>query len=604
MFKESNSKKAQRKLAIKELAEIATEAIYKNNILDQTISIYLNQINIIKKILELKSKLSNNNNLLTTSNKIKGSNEISKDNNNKNESNIKLLIKREFLSYYQQLKESVDTVKETNRKLLQKYKINYNIIFDDSSLTKIDLNKHRTDIFILDYELKKKNDIIKKLNENLLNSRRHSIFREAKRESETNRNSGTNYLNTDNLYLQRDLQIECKHYNKCINKCNKKIKKKEMQKEEEKNLKDIINKYRDELKIMDKNRNIKNSDFFSFNVTKINNKNKINKYNNNKINSLTTDDLGQNYQFDNDYLEINSENDKNLTVMMNNEYNPLFCSSENLKLSNRMKEKKKVKQKFNFLTLDELFDINNVEGEKELIIQEELHSDDEVIFEKKIKNKKRINTEYLSQIKKQVPGLYLNQIEFNKKKVMNEADLYSFQRREFNRQNIDENIKTMKKKIKIMKKRIAINEEKLKALINFDKEVKEQYKVLKPIKVLSSLKDYNISFMKNEFYTFRTNNNKNYKNDIIPEVDEKNYATQANNPVEFGDEYDKYDPDAKYDLNEDDDDIDDYSDKMRKRNNNIKKKDIDDDNIEEDKKNKKGKKNIEYNNDENKAKSK
>ena len=439
MFKESNSKKAQRKLAIKELAEIATEAINKNNILDQTLSIYLNQINIIKKILELKPKLSNNNNLLVTSNKTRGSNEIAQD-NNKNETNIKLIIKREFLSYYQQLKDSVEAVKETNKKLLQKYKLNYDIIFDDSSITKIDLNKHRTDIFILDYELKKKNDIIKKLNENLLNSRRHSIFREAKRESETNRNSGTNYLNTDNLYLQRDLQIECKHYNKLINKCNKKIKKKEMQKEEEKKLKDIIKKYQDEFKLMNKNRNIKNSDFFSFNVIKINNKNKINRYNNNKINSLTTDDLGKNYQFDNDYLEINSENEKNLTVMMNNEYNPLFCSSENLKLTNGIKEKKKVKQKFNFLTLDELFDINNVEGEKELIIQEELHSDDEVIFEKKIKNKKRINTEYLPQIKKQVPGLYLNQIEFNKKKVMNEADLYSFQRREFNRQNVDENL--------------------------------------------------------------------------------------------------------------------------------------------------------------------
>ena len=372
MFKESNSKKAQRKLAIKELAEIATEAIYKNNILDQTLSIYLNQINIIKKILELKSKLSCSSNLLVTSNKSKGSNEMAKDNNNQKESNIKLLIKREFLSYYQQLKDSVETVKETNKKLLQKYELNYNIIFDDSSITKIDLNKHRTDIFILDYELKKKNDIIKKLNENLLNSRRHSIFREAKRESETNRNSGTNYLNTDNLYLQRDLQIECKHYNKLINKYNKKIKKKEMQKEEEKKLKDIIKKYQNELILMNKNRNIKNSDFFSFNVIKINNKNKINRYNNNKINSLTTDDLGKNYQFDNDYLEINSENEKNLTVMMNNEYNPLFCSSENLKLTNGIKEKKKVKQKFNFLTLDELFDINNVEGEKELIIQEDI----------------------------------------------------------------------------------------------------------------------------------------------------------------------------------------------------------------------------------------
>lgn len=43
---------------------------------------------------------------------------------------------------------------------------------------------------------------------------KNSIFREAKRKRETNRNSGTNYLNTDNLYLQRDLQIECKHSNK------------------------------------------------------------------------------------------------------------------------------------------------------------------------------------------------------------------------------------------------------------------------------------------------------------------------------------------------------------------------------------------------------
>ena len=530
------------------------------------------------------------------------------NNNNNNESNINSLIKKEFLSYYQQLKDSVETVKEANKKLLQKYKINYNIIFDDSSLTKIDLNKNRTDIFILDYELKKKNDIIKKLNENLLNSRRHSIFREVKRESETNRNSGTNYLNTDNLYLQRDLQVECKHYNKCINRYKIKNKKKEIQKKEEEDLRFIIKYYQDKIRLINKNRNIKESDFFSFNVTKIK-KTKISGSSKNK-NSLTTDDLGKNYQFENE-LDIISGDDKNQTFMpMNNAYNPLFCSSENLKFQkgNGIKEKKKVKQELNFLTLDELFDLNNVEGEKEFIIQEELHSDDEVTFEKKIKNKKRINREYLPQIKKQVPGLYLNQIEFNKKKVMNEADLYSFQRREFNRQNIDENIKTMKKKIKIMKKRISINEDKLRALINFDKEVKEQYKVLKPIKVLSSLKDFNISFMKKEFYTFRTNNkNKKNDNDIIPEVDEKNFATQANNPIDFGDEDDDNDPDAKYDLDEDDD-IDDYSNEMRKRNekNNIIINDIDDDD-KEDKKNKKikkGKKNIDYNNEDNKAKSK
>ena len=227
----------------------------------------------------------------------------------------------------------------------------------------------------------------------------------------------------------------------------------------------------------------------------------------------------------------------------NNDFNSLFFSSENLKLPQRQKQeskekKKKVKQKLNFLTVDELFDLDNVEGEKEFIIQEELHSDEEIIFEKKIKNKNRINTEYLTQIKKQVHGLYLNQIEFNKKKVMNEADLYSLQRREFNRQNIDENIKTMKKKIKIMKRRISINQEKLKAMTDFVKKAEEQYEVLKPIKVLSSMKDYDISFMKKEFYNQRKNKNNN--NEIIPEVDEKNDKIE-------GDE-DSYDTNDKYNL--------------------------------------------------------
>ena len=59
MFTENNSKKARRKLEIKELAELATEKINENKILLQTLSIYQQQINIIKQILEKKSKLSN-----------------------------------------------------------------------------------------------------------------------------------------------------------------------------------------------------------------------------------------------------------------------------------------------------------------------------------------------------------------------------------------------------------------------------------------------------------------------------------------------------------------------------------------------------------------
>ena len=633
MFAETNSKKAKRKLEIKELAELATEKINENNILVQTLSIYQKQINIIKQILEKKSKLNISDILESTNNTDNNANsklnvkEITEDNN---KSNINIPIKDEFISYYNQLKTSVESLKETNQKLFQKYEMNYNTIFDESSLTKLDLNKNRIDIFILDYELKQKNDIIKKLNENIINSRRHKIFREIKRESEINRNTGTNYLNSDNLYLQRDLQIECRNCNKCINRYKIKERKLKTIKETKNYLKDAIKYFEDEKKALNKNNNIKNnnlifnnkndiksSNFFSFPISKkksLNNKKK-NNINNNVFNSIEIDELGKKYNFEENSLNINDiENEiynKDQTYLPNNnEINPLFFSSENLKLtSNKIKErekeyKKKIKQKLNFLTLDELFDLDNEEGEKEVIIQEELHSDDEIVFEKKIKNKNRINTEFLKEIKKQVPGLYLNQIEFNKKKVMNEADLYSYQRREFNKQDIDENIKTMKKKIKIMKKRIRINIEKLKALMNFDKKAKEQYKVLKPIKVLFSTKDYDISFMKKEFYNHRKKQND--KNDEIVEIDEKLYDNQVNNKVEI-DEEDSYDEDNKYNI--DNEDIDDYSDKMRNRNKKSKKENYKNNIImteadnEEDNKYKNNNY-LEYDNDNNKAKSK
>ena len=612
MLKESISKKAKKKLEIKKLAEKATEEINKNKFLSKTLYIYQQQINIIKNILEIKSKLDANNKKETSINKTDISKACDKNNN---ESNINKLIKKEFISYYNQLKNSIESLKEEKKKIFHKCEVNYNKIFDESSMIKIDLYKNITDIFILDFELKKKNDIIKKLNENLINSRRHSIFREAKRESETNRIVGTNYINTDNLYLQRDLQVECRNYNKCINKCKKKEKKLNKIKEKENYLQETIKYYEKEKKLLSKNNNkifgnriedLKKTNIFSLSSNK--KKNNVKRQMNNEIinnyNSITIDELGKKYQFEDDSINITNEDfkkEKEITFMINNnDFNSLFFSSDNLLLSqksNSLKDKnkekkKKVKQKLNFLTVDELFDLDNVEGENEFIIQEELHSDDEIIFEKKIKNKNRINNEYLAQIKKQVPGLYLNQIEFNKKKVMNEADLYSLQRREFNRQNIEENIKTMKKKIKTIKKRVEVNWEKIIALKNFYKKAKEQYKVLKPIKVLSSMKDYDITFMKKEFYNFRTK--KIINNGIISEVEEINDKAEGDK--------DSPDPDDKYNL-DDNEDIDDYSDKMRKNtkkyNNNIAMTEVDDEND----RNKKEKK-FEYNEDDNKAKSK
>ena len=632
MFKDSETKKAKKKLEIKELAQIATDKINENKVLLETLFLYQTQINNIKKILDKKSQLINTNsnmeqttNLTTNQTNATNVSENDKKENN-NEQNINLTIKNDFILLYQELKNSVDNLKDINKKLLQKYETNYNIIFDESSLDKLDLNKNRIDIFILDYELKQKNDIIKKLNESVNNSRRHSIFREMKRETETNRNSGTNYLNTENLYSQRDLQYECRHYNKCINRLKKKEKNIEKFKKAENYFENIIKFYKDKNKNENKTNNnkifnnntkndVKASNFFSFNVKKkksINNKRKNNYKNVNDYNSITINELGKKYQFEED-LNINEELDNNNDQTYfpnNNQINELFFSSNNLTMSGHLKpnetsreqeKNQEMKQKLNFLTVDELFDLDNEEGEKEVIIQEELHSDDEVIFEKKIKNKNRVNTKYLDHVKKLVPRLYLNQIEFNKKKVMNEADLYSFQRREYNKQNLDENIKTMKKKIKTMNKRININNQKLIALNNFIIKAKEQYNSLKTVKVLFSMKDYDVSFMKKEFYNYRS---KKKNNNVIDEVDEKNYATQANKKVGL-DEEDSYDEDAKYDL----DDIDNYSDEMRKKKGKIEKENNKNNYLateadyNEDKKNKKGKKHLDYP-DDNRAKSK
>ena len=535
MNKEKNSKKEKRKLEIKELAEKGIEKINENKFLLETISVYASQLDFIKNILDKKSKLNFNNSVETSN-----------------------IIKNDFLSYYKQLNQLVENLRESNKKLLKKNEMNNNIIFDDWSLNKVDLNKNRIDVFILNYEIKQQNDIIKKLNENVVNSKRHSIFRENKRESETDRNTATNYMNTDNLYAQRDLQVECRNYNRCINRIKKKEKNIGKMKEIKKSLSQYINYSRNEnissnrdSKIYNKKNDVKSSNFFSFQVTKKKSTNKKKSNNNTDFNATVYDDLGKNYQFGGDSLMINEEeeiNKEQTYISNNNNYNSLFFSNDNIKLSTKEKEKKKkVKQKFNFLTFDELFDLENEEGEKELIIQEELHSDDEVVFEKKIKNKNRINTEYLPQIKKQVPGLFLSQIEFNKKKVMNEADLYSFQRREFFRQNIDQNIKTMKKKIKIMRRRKELNEQKLKVLMDFDKKAEEQYESLKKVKVLSSVKDKDISFMKKEFYNYRS---KKYNNDVILEEEEKAYTNKKKYEDEEG---------------EDGDDIDDYSDEMRKR---------------------------------------
>jgi hypothetical protein len=144
------------------------------------------------------------------------------------------------------------------------------------------------------------------------------------------------------------------------------------------------------------------------------------------------------------------------------------------------------RKKINILKIDELLDIDNISVENEEIIDDELNSDDEVFFEKKIKPKKKISTDFLNNIKKEVPSINLSQIEFNKLKVINEADAYSLQRRNFEQGNINGKIKNIRLQIKSLSKKVSMNKKKLDAIHNFIEDVKYNYKLLRPIKVQTS----------------------------------------------------------------------------------------------------------------------
>ena len=75
----------------------------------------------------------------------------------------------------------------------------------------------------------------------------------------------------------------------------------------------------------------------------------------------------------------------------------------------------------------------------------------------------------------------------NKQKIMNEADLYSLQKRKYKNQNVEENIKTMQKKVKKFKNKCKLNKKKMEAFENYAKNIENNYKVLKPLKIQSSL---------------------------------------------------------------------------------------------------------------------
>ena len=495
----STTKRENTKESITRLADQAKVQINQNKYLIEIIEIFKHQISIVKNIIT-------NYSLSTTEKE-----------SNKSKYNLPLTYKKQLLLLNSKLKEEIN-------KNLKKQENNINYILKDFSILNQTLSQFSIDNFILNNTINKYNNTIKTLNESIESSRKYDLFREPKRESELELKESKNVFVVHNLESQQKMLSYCRDYVKYKTKNVKKQIKVNRYKNNISILKNIIRYYctkiyGEEFKTLN---NIINQ--------KIENKEKINKIKNNnqvdikkrigttpnnnifgktekkekfkeKIKNIKINENEEEKEKDSKEKNNNNNNDNSFnktSLIFENDTNLLknIYKSETKDTNNNIEENKFERKKINILKIDELLDIENIEVKDEDIIDDELNSDDEVLFEKKVKPKKKLSTDFLPEIKKNIPSINLSQIEFNKLKVINEADAYSLQKRNFEQGNINGKIKNFKKQIKHLGKRISINKKKLDVIHSFIEDVKYNYRLLRPIKVQTSAAGNDVDYIR------------------------------------------------------------------------------------------------------------
>ena len=478
------------KMQIQSLAELCINEIYENKFLEEKKTHYNNHINFIKSIL------------------------IKKDVNNP------LQIKKEMKQLHNSLILSNNTLKKEKKCLYNKY-LSYqdNLSKEGSFSDKQKLTNVKSDNLLLIYQIKEKDDIINRLTQAIDSLKKNLYFKEQKRELSVNDKWGKYYYTLNLNDVGEKMMSQCTNFIQYNNKCFKKEKEKKLTNQKKDYYNEIINFYNKELnsnkeiKKQEKNKNTKNINDNNKNHKKILTQTVILK----NENELSLFDQKNYEDYLDENLSIQQEQEKNnLNIDLNKTNTIEYLEDINSdKLNNNKNKKNKFKNsKIEFLTVDELFDVNNHEGKEEAIIDDELHSDDDIIFELKIKPLKKIGIHYMPKIKKQVPFINLSQIEYNKQKVMNEADLYSLQRRKLKNQNVDENIKNMKKKVKKYRHKCKLNQKKISVFENYAKNMENNYKALKPLKIQSSLGGVKIPKIQNFFV-----NGFNKDNNIFDDID-------------------------------------------------------------------------------------
>jgi len=406
---------------------------------------------------------------------------------NSNQPKIKNIIASK---YKEQLALFNSNLKEEINKGQQKLKVLHKNSLNELSIEDRTLSQLSIDNFILNNTLSKLNSTTQSLNDSIELSKKHEIFREPKRESIIDIKQSKSVFPVYNLEMQQKMLSYCRAYSKYRYKNAKKLIKININKQNINALIDIIKSYTSKLteeppenNLQIKKSKIPNNSNINNKIIKKKGKSKGKKLKRTKSKSkFSSNALEQKLQEQN---IVKSNEHRRNSFNKQNPLNISFGNNFNSDIKVK-KEKQTERKKINILKIDELLDIDNIEAEDENIIDNELNSDDDVFFEKKVKPKKTINKEYITDLRKDVPIINLSQIEFNKIKVINEADAYSFQKRKLEQNNIAWQIKNFKKQIKNLEKQIAINKNKLKVIHNFIEDVKYNYKLLRPIKVQSS----------------------------------------------------------------------------------------------------------------------
>ena len=347
-----------------------------------------------------------------------------------------------------------------------------NICIDDTSMEKPILLEAKNYNFRMNFTIEENNNTIKALNNSIIQSKKFGLFREVKRDNLVEKEKADKVMEKYTTYMQDTMLFELK---KC-NEFNEKIKKYNLKKTQLKNNMNLLNKY-----ISNNKTNKIKGDKIDFNeeqINKINDNKKIK----GKINIFKTVRVPKKKKIEKKLDEDDYENNSNDDYELNK-----------IKINHEM-----IKE---FKNIDNLFRASILDIE----MDQEIHSEDDTIYDNKFINKKQLSTNYKNSVHKLIPKLNVKLIAYNQKNNR-EIDMYSLQRRRFERKTLQKQVKEMEKKKEKIKTSLDNLTRKINKLKQLNQTMKDNYKSMK----LMVNNNNSISNIKQDFIMNSLNNGKNY----------------------------------------------------------------------------------------------